>query len=70
METCHVDGASITAWNTSLSRTLSGQDTNHWKCWTDTISYTNTFIREEAFAYFNLELFPCDANKILKVLWY
>lgn len=59
-----MDAASITAWNTSLSKTLSGQETNNLKCWMDVISYTNTFIREEEFAYFSLELFPCDANKL------
>lgn len=48
METCHVDAASTTSWNTSLSRTLSGQETNRLKCWMDIISYTNTFIREKS----------------------
>lgn len=70
MVTCHLDAASITAWNMSLSRTLSGQETNNLKCWMDIISYMNTSIREEPFAYFNLEFFPCDVNKLQKVLWY
>lgn len=36
----------------------------------DIISYMNTSIREEPFASFNLEFFPCDVNKLQKVLWY
>lgn len=55
---------------TSLSRTLSRQETNNLNCHMGIISYRNTFIRGEVPAYFSLELFPCDANELKKVLWY
>lgn len=64
MEAYHLDAASMSAQSTSVSRTLSRQETNNLNCYMGIISYMNTFIRGEVLAYFSLELFPCDVNKL------